>query len=111
MESIELISCQLIAASGGAKSNYIEAIECAKNGDFSQAKVLIEEGDKIYLQGHEAHAKLIQLSANEKIEIPLLLIHAEDQMMNCELMKIFAEQTIYLIKENAELKERISGGR
>lgn len=107
MESIEVISCQLIAASGGAKSSYIEAIEAAKEHDFEKAQALIKEGDEIYLQGHSAHAKLIQMSANEQLDIPLLLIHAEDQMMNCELMKIFAEQMIYLIQENFALKEKV----
>lgn len=109
MESIEVISCQLIAASGGAKSNYIEAIEYGKKGDFEKAEELIKDGAAIYLQGHEAHAKLIQLSANEKIDISLLLIHAEDQMMNCETMKIFAEEMLYLMKENQKLKTMVGG--
>lgn len=109
MESIEVISCQLIAASGTAKSNYIEAIEYGKKGDFEKAEELIKEGDKIYLQGHESHAKLIQLSTNEQIDIPLLLIHAEDQMMNCETMKIFAVETLYLLKENKKLMSMVGG--
>lgn len=107
MESLEIISCQLIAAAGGAKSSYIEAIEVAKNGDFEQAEAMIKEGSEIYLQGHEAHTKLIQMSAQQDLNINLLLVHAEDQMMNCEFMKIFATEMIYLLKENQALKAQL----
>lgn len=104
MENLEIISCQIIAASGGAKSNYVEAIELAKKGKLEEAENLIQEGSKIYLQGHEAHAKLLQLSAEGNLEIPLLLMHAEDQMMNCETMKIVATEMIEQYKEIFNLK-------
>lgn len=107
MENLEIISCQIIAASGGAKSNYVEAIELAKQGRFEESEKLIKEGAQIYIQGHEAHAKLLQLSAEGNLEIPLLLIHAEDQMMNCETMKILAVEMIEQYKVIAELKETV----
>lgn len=108
MENLEIISCQIIAASGGAKSNYVEAIELAKKGKLEEAENLIQEGSKIYLQGHEAHAKLLQLSAEGNLEIPLLLMHAEDQMMNCETMKIVATEMIEQYKEIFNLKKQIA---
>lgn len=104
MEDIERISCQIIAASGGAKSNYVEAIGLAKERKFDEAERLIKEGASIYLEGHEAHMELLQLSASGKLEIPLLLIHAEDQMMNCETMKVVAEEMI----EQYKLMEALS---
>ncbi|WP_295764918.1 PTS lactose/cellobiose transporter subunit IIA [uncultured Holdemanella sp.] len=110
MENLDVISCQIIAASGGAKSSYIEAIELAKQNDFDGANERIKEGDQVYQQGHAAHAKLIQMSAQGKLEIPLLLMHAEDQMMNCETMKIFAQEMIYLLKQNFDLKNKIEKG-
>ncbi len=105
MEELELISCQLIAAAGGAKSNYIEAIEASKNGKFDEAERLMKEGAQIYLTGHDAHLKLLQLSAEGNLNLPLLLIHAEDQMMNCETIKILAEQMIRTNRELCGLKE------
>lgn len=107
MEKIEMISCQIIAASGGAKSSYIEAIGLAKKGKFDEAEQMIKEGGEIYLQGHEAHVDLLQISAEEKLEIPLLLMHAEDQMMNCETMKIVAEELIEQYKEIDKLNLEI----
>lgn len=107
MENLDIISCQIIACSGSAKSCYIEAIEEAKKGHFEEAERLIKEGASVYIQGHESHSKLLQMSAEGNLEIPLLLMHAEDQMMNCETMKILASEIISIYKENMNLSEKV----
>lgn len=111
MEDIEMISCQIIAASGSAKSNYVEAIGLAKDKQFDKAEELIKEGAKVYLEGHEAHVKLLQLSASGELEIPLLLMHAEDQMMNCETMKIVAEEMVEQYRQMEILSQKIESFR
>jgi len=99
MEGMELISFQIIAAVGTAKSMYIEAIQAAKIGNFDEADQLIEEGAKVFLEGHKAHASLIQKEASgEKLEFSLLLMHAEDQLMNAETTKIMATEIIDLYR-------------
>ncbi|UPM52960.1 PTS lactose/cellobiose transporter subunit IIA [Gottfriedia acidiceleris] len=100
MEHNELICFQIISAVGSAKSMYLEAMTEAKNGDFEKAAFLIEEGLDVYAKGHQYHAKLIQQEARgEKTEINLLLVHAEDQMMSAETIKIMAEEFIMLYKK------------
>jgi len=97
MEGMELISFQIISAVGTAKSMYIEAIAEAKAGNFAAAKDLMNEGATVYLEGHKAHAGLIQKEASgEQIPFSLLLMHAEDQLMNAETTKIMAEEIIAL---------------
>lgn len=100
MENLELISFQIIAAVGSARSLYIEAIQEAKNSNFDRAKALIEEGSKVFLEGHRAHAKLIKKEAEVKdISINLLLVHAEDQLMSADAFKIIAEEFIDLYRK------------
>ncbi|TYS69456.1 PTS lactose/cellobiose transporter subunit IIA [Sutcliffiella horikoshii] len=100
MENIELVCFQIISAVGSAKSMYLEAIQEAKKGEFNKAASLIEEGRTLYTQGHHAHSKLIQQEASgEKTDITLLLLHAEDQMMSAETIKIMAEEFIELYKK------------
>ena len=60
MEGIELISFQIISAVGTARSMYIEAIQAAKAERFDEAAKLLEEGQELFVQGHHAHAQLIQ---------------------------------------------------
>ena len=99
MEGMELISFQIIAAVGTAKSMYIEAIQAAKKGDFDEADQLIKEGAEVFLDGHKAHASLIQKEASgEKVDFSLLLMHAEDQLMNAETTKLMAVEIIELYR-------------
>ncbi|NJE40924.1 PTS lactose/cellobiose transporter subunit IIA [Faecalicoccus pleomorphus] len=97
MENIELVSFQIISNTGMAKSDYMEAIQEAKKGRFGRAQEKIQEGDKCMIQGHTAHAQLIQQeAAGKSVSVNLLLMHAEDQLMNAETIKILALELIDL---------------
>ncbi|MFV0379447.1 MAG: PTS lactose/cellobiose transporter subunit IIA [Anaerorhabdus sp.] len=99
MEKMELISFKIISNVGSAKSCYIEAMQLAKKGLFQEAQAKITEGEEIFVKGHLAHAELIQSEASgEKVEIGLLLMHAEDQLMSAETIKLMAEEMIDLYK-------------
>lgn len=59
-EQLEQACFQLISFSGAAKSDYLEAIEYAKTGNFTEAEAAITRGNEEYLQAHNAHFDLIQ---------------------------------------------------
>ncbi len=100
IENFEMICFQLITAAGGAKSNYIGAIQKAKEGAYDEAEALIAEGDELMKQGHEPHTELIQKeAAGEDLHMGLILTHAEDQMMSAEVFKVLAEEMIELYKK------------
>lgn len=100
MEELELIIFQIISAAGGAKSNYMEAISAAREGDFDRAASLMKEGDEIYKEGHAVHFDLVQKEASGNgVPVGLLLVHAEDQMMSAELTRSMAEEFIFLYQE------------
>ncbi len=100
MQDMELVCFQIISFAGSAKSNYIEALKKAKAGDFKRAAELIEEGSQEYLKAHKTHSQLISQEANgEKVEVGMLLVHAEDQLITTELIKLIAQENIELLKE------------
>ena len=100
MEGLELISFEIISTVGMARSNYIEAIQEAKKGDFEKAKELIEEGNDYFNEGHHAHTKLIQQeAAGEPVLVNILLTHAQDQLMSAEGFRIIANEFIDVYKE------------
>ena len=100
MEELELICFQLITAAGAAKSNYIEAIQKAKAGEYEEARQLIAEGDTLLQQGHEPHTNMVQKeAAGESVPMTLILAHAEDQMMSTEVFKVMAEEMIELYQK------------
>lgn len=106
MEGLELISFQIISAVGTARSMYIEAIEEAKEGNIDKARELIDEGIKVFNEGHSAHAGLIQKEAQgNPIQMPLLLTHAEDQLMSAEAFGILSNQFVDLYEIVNKLKK------
>lgn len=99
-EELEDICFEMISAVGSARSTYIEAIQEAKKGNFKEAENMIEEGSKLFVEGHHAHAKLVQAEASgDKPPVSLILVHAEDQLMSAEAFKIIATELIDVYKK------------
>ena len=94
MKGIESVCFQIISYTGAAKSCFVEAINEAEQGNFERAEELLCEGDQNFNEGHHAHFGLLQ-----NVEIRLLLLHAEDQMMAAETIRILAEKFIQIHKE------------
>lgn len=101
MEELELISFKIISAVGSARSSFINAIQEAKAGNLDRAKKLVEEGDSYFSEGHKAHMEILTIQASGKeIKLDILFIHAEDQMMSAETMKIISQEFIDLYTTN-----------
>ena len=97
MIDLELTCVKLISSVGAARSNYIEAIQHAKKGDFEKAEILMSEGKKLFKEGHQSHAALIQgEAAGDLTAVNLLLIHAEDHLMSAEILGVMAQELIEL---------------
>lgn len=108
MEGLELIAFQIISAVGTARSSYIEAVQAAKKGDFEGAKKLIAEGDEVFVEGHNAHAKLLTQEASGELSmVSLLILHAEDQLMSAEAFKTIANEFIDSYKRMQALETRL----
>jgi len=100
MEGTELICFQIIASVGTARSMYIEAIHEAKEGRFEEARRMIENGEKVFLDGHHAHLELLKNDVlGNKPEISILIVHAEDQLMSAEGFNILATEFVDLYEK------------
>lgn len=97
MENTETIAFKIIASVGTARSMFVEAIRKAKEGKREEALQLIEEGNSVFLEGHKAHMELVTKEAKgEDFNLSLLLVHAEDQLMSAETIRIISEEIIEL---------------
>jgi len=100
MEAIELLSFQIIAEVGSARSYFIEAIQSAKKGNFEEAIERMAQGENHFTQGHHHHTEMIQQEASGiAIPMSILLTHAQDQLMSAETFKILAVEFIDLYKK------------
>ena len=105
MGEMEQIVFGIISSVGMAKSSFVEAMRAASAGKFEEAEAKMIEGDEYYAKGHDIHVDLVQKEAAEYLSPGLLLIHAEDQMMSAELVRLMAEENIKLSKRIQELEK------
>lgn len=95
METSAQISFEMIAKNGAARSLFIEAVQAAKKGNFTDAVELMEDGEAMLIEGHTIHGELItKFARGEEIHMDLLLVHAEDQLMAAEMFKLMAREFI-----------------
>lgn len=100
MEAMEQICFQIISYTGEAKSDYIEAMGAAREYDFEKAERLMKEGMAVFVEGHKVHGQLIQKeAAGDNVQLSLLLIHAEDQLLGAETLKVIADELIAVYKK------------
>ena len=101
--NLEMIIFQIITHSGDAKSSLFEAISLAKNNDFDNAKEKLKDADAKLLLAHKEQTKLIQEEAGEnKVEISLLMVHAQDHLMNSLMFKDIAVELVELYERLAK---------
>lgn len=107
MEGLELICFNIISSVGMAKSSYVEAMRAAEKGDYELCEAKMKEGDDFYSKGHDAHLELLAKEANGEDFAPgVILMHAEDQMMAAEVVRLMAEENIKMSKKIQALENK-----
>lgn len=88
---------QIILYGGNARSSSMEAIGFAKQGDFAAARNALEQAANEFQQAHQIQTALIQKeAAGEKTEATLLMIHAQDHLMNAITVRDLAAEFVDL---------------
>ena len=91
MENLEQVIFQIILHGGNGRSAAMEALLAAKKGDFGGAREKLKEADNALNEAHRIQTSLIQREIRgEKTEISLLMIHAQDHLMNAMTVKDLA---------------------
>ena len=102
---LELIIMNIINYSGEARSLCMEAIGYAKNSEFEKAKDCITKANEKLSEVHKIQTKLIQEEARgEGKSVSLLLVHAQDHLMNAITVRDMASEFINLYEVLMELK-------
>lgn len=96
---IEMIVMKLVVSGGNARSTAIEALRAAKCGDYLCADALMEEADQTILEAHEIQTEMIQNELNgNKVEVGLLMVHAQDHLMNAMTVMDLCKEMIDILK-------------
>ncbi|MDQ0861573.1 PTS system cellobiose-specific IIA component [Bacillus sp. V2I10] len=101
--SIEQTAFQIILHSGNARSSLIEAMQYAREGNFEEAEACFELAKKELTEAHHSQTGLIQEEARgQKAEVSILLVHAQDHLMNTITVRELTHEIIYLHKKIEE---------
>ncbi|WP_251032627.1 PTS lactose/cellobiose transporter subunit IIA [Mesobacillus foraminis] len=97
MANLEETIFQIILHGGNGKSSAMEAIAAAKAGDIEGAREKLQEAVNALNEAHHIQTSLIQSEIRgEKTEISLLMVHAQDHLMNAITMKDLAAEFVDL---------------
>lgn len=108
MSRSELDILEIISNVGLARSSYIEAIQEAKSGNYERCNELLKKGNEEYAKGHRLHQQLVQEEAGgNKVELNLLLTHAQDQLMSAEAFKILCDEFVDVYRRFDEVMNQL----
>lgn len=96
MIALEEAVMEIIVNAGQSRSLCFEALHAARQGNLDEAKSLLREADG-YAQAHKMQTKLIEQDAGEARQpMTLIMVHAQDHLMNSLLARELSEEIIHL---------------
>lgn len=104
MEDLIMLAFKIISDGGDASAKFLTAIQNAEDGDFESAENNLKEGQASLVLAHKIQFDLLQKEVSgETTEYSLLMVHAQDHLMNAILLKDLAHSIVRLNKKVAEL--------
>ncbi|QVL93763.1 PTS lichenan transporter subunit IIA [Bacillus velezensis] len=99
-EKMEQTIFQIILHGGNGRSASMEAIAAAKRGDRAMAEEKLQEAARELTEAHHYQTELIQNEAGgEKTDMTLLMVHAQDHLMNAITVKDLAAELVEIYEK------------
>lgn len=106
--NIEQSCMQLILKASSAKAHAFEALRSIKNGNAGEADQQLEAASSVLLEAHKIQTEIIQTDAGKRLdEVPLLLIHAQDHLMNAMSQRDLIEEMMEMAQKQNELADEV----
>lgn len=98
-KSPEMISFEIIAHAGDARSFAFQALEAAKEGKFDEADELLKKSDEAATLAHKAQTDLLFDEMNGKpAPVSVLLVHSQDHLMTSMLASELIKEMVLMYK-------------
>lgn len=87
----------LLVQAGAARSTALNALRLAREGDFTAARKYLNDSKDSIRVAHKQQTALISEDAGTgKLQVTLVLVHAQDHLMNAILIQDLASEFIEL---------------
>jgi len=101
MTEMEKVIIGMISSAGQSKAKAFEALKKARTGEYDEARALLAEARDADIQAHQIQTKLIQAEmsgSEDKPEVGLLMVHAQDHYMTSQLARDLIEELINIFE-------------
>ncbi|MGD8107973.1 PTS lactose/cellobiose transporter subunit IIA [Pantoea sp. FN0302] len=96
----EQVIMELLINAGEARSHAMSAIQAARRREWQQADQALTASAEASKAAHRIQTQLIGADEGEgKLPVTLILVHAQDHLMNAMLCRDLAEEIVLLRKE------------
>lgn len=104
---IQSIAMQIIVNAGDAKSFAFKALKYAKEGEFDKAEKSLKNCKEKILAAHKIQTDMLQKEASgDNVDVNLLIVHAQDHLMNSILAKDLIEEMVCLYSKLNDNREK-----
>lgn len=107
-EQSMLNAFSIISDAGDASSKFLSALKESEKYNFDESTEFIKKGNEALVNAHQKQTTLLQEETRGvSTEITLLMVHAQDHLMNAMLLKDVVESFEKVNKKLSELEKRV----
>lgn len=87
-QEISMIGFEIVAYAGDAQTDLIEALDCARRGEFDRAEELHASAKEALIGAHDTQTKLLsQEAGGSEMDVTFIMVHAQDTLMTTMMME------------------------
>lgn len=102
-EKVQEIAFSIILDSGSARTAVHEAFQNMRKGNYTETEEKLELANNELIKAHNTQTDLLHEYANgEKIETEIIMVHAQDHLMNTMTLREVALEMLMLYKKVTE---------
>lgn len=106
-EQTTMLAFSLISDAGDASAKFLAAISESEKGNFDEAEKLLKDGEESLVKAHKKQTDLLQDEVRgNSLELSLLMVHAQDHLMNAILLKDLTKSITLLNKKVKKLESK-----
>ncbi|MBO1307977.1 PTS cellobiose transporter subunit IIA [Enterococcus sp. 669A] len=103
-EKLQEVAFEIILSSGDARTLVHESFQHMREGEFATAEQKLEDANESLVKAHRAQTELLKNYANgEKIEMEIIMVHAQDHLMTTMTLKEVAAEMLVLYQRQAAI--------
>lgn len=101
-EELQVIAFDIILHSGNARTLIHEAFKLLRQGETAEASQQLDKANEAILEAHKAQTNLLkEYASGQKIEMEIIMVHAQDHLMTTMTLLEVANEMSYLYQQKA----------